>query len=169
MFSAMYSGFELKDDNRKVKRASLETIEVTRRNIEMFLLQIYHPVDEHQICTADQSASTLEYFFKLLTVSNKHLQEHVDDDFNGVIDVFRRYTVKTTNVNDDKSKRSLIFVNKKYADRMNSLNCLFTWDLHSSTSNKDIIAHIKRKYGDYNLDITRPVFTFERYIIVYNL
>lgn len=46
-------------------------------------------------------------------------------------------------------------------NQIESLQCLFTWGVKSQ-GNQDMITCIKNKYGDVNLDISLPVFTFVR-------
>lgn len=48
-------------------------------------------------------------------------------------------------------------INIKY--QIQSLQCLFTWQVKSQ-GNQDMITCIKNKYGDANLDISLPEFTF---------
>lgn len=76
-------------------------------------------------------------------------------------------------LNTDESRNIQYLANKKVInknhfdktslDQINSLNCLFTWNLQTSTSKKDLISLLRKKYGNYNLDIGLPFFTFERY------
>jgi hypothetical protein len=44
--------------------------------------------------------------------------------------------------------------------KINSLQCIFTWKLKSNKRN--IISQILNKYGDYNLDISSPEFSMKR-------
>lgn len=46
-------------------------------------------------------------------------------------------------------------------NQIKSLQCLFTWNLKTQKG-QDNIAHIRNKYGDYNLDISISEFTFVR-------
>lgn len=48
--------------------------------------------------------------------------------------------------------------------QINALQCLFTWKIESKSRN--IISFIKNKYGDYNLDISVPEFTFVRWVFL---
>jgi len=48
------------------------------------------------------------------------------------------------------------------ANKINSLQCLFTWKIKSNNK-KNIISSIQNKYGEYNLNISSTEFTFERY------
>lgn len=50
--------------------------------------------------------------------------------------------------------------NTKLLVKINAMQCLFTWKIESKSQN--IISYIKNKYGDYNLDISLPEFTFAR-------
>jgi len=46
-------------------------------------------------------------------------------------------------------------------NQIESLHCLFTWNLKPQKE-QDVITHIKKKYGDYNLDTSVSEFTFVR-------
>jgi len=58
---------------------------------------------------------------------------------------------------DENSKKT------NTANKINSLQCLFTWNIKSNDE-KNMILLIHNKYGEYNLNISSPEFTFERYI-----
>lgn len=166
MFTAMYGGLELKpktnDTNYRAK-VSLKTVDITRQNIEMFILQ-FCPDNESEGIYIDQTKSTLENSFNLLSVLDKHLDQliilNTEDKFRILSEHYFSY--KTMNVKPIQS----IAVDKqmweKHFSEIYSLNCLFTWDLPHGTLKRDIITHIKNKYGDYNIDISQPVFIFER-------
>lgn len=49
------------------------------------------------------------------------------------------------------------------ANKINSLQCLFTWNIKSNDK-KNMISLIHNKYGEYNLNISSTDFTFERYL-----
>jgi len=52
---------------------------------------------------------------------------------------------------------------KKIINRINNLQCLFTWNIKPN-GKKNIILWIWNKYGEYNLNISSPEFTLERYV-----
>ncbi|CAI6350759.1 unnamed protein product [Macrosiphum euphorbiae] len=58
---------------------------------------------------------------------------------------------------DENSKKT------NTANKINSLQCLFTWNIKSNDK-KNMILLIHNKYGEYNLNISSPEFTFERYV-----
>lgn len=63
-----------------------------------------------------------------------------------------------------KVDKQISVTNSKNIDMLNrikSLQCLFTWEVKSQ-NNQDMITYIKNKYGDVNLDISLPEFTFTR-------
>lgn len=76
----------------------------------------------------------------------------------GVIDSFDEIKIKNNAIGENKSvdpqKRKLL-------DQIESLHCLFTWKL-KSRKERDIVGHIKNKYGANILDISLPEFTFAR-------
>jgi len=55
---------------------------------------------------------------------------------------------------------------KKIINQINNLQCLFTWKINPY-SKKNIILWIWNKYGEYNLNISSPEFTLERYAHIY--
>lgn len=162
MFSAMYDSLALKqksEDKFNIK-VSLKTVDITRQNIEIFLLQFDKVNENMAIDTNNKSASMLKYSFQLLLVLDKHLDWlfdlNTEDNFNSIsVHQYSNETIKQVQTT----------TNNNILDKINTLHCLFTWNLQTSPPKKDLISHIKRKYGNYNLDISLPVFTFERYYI----
>lgn len=86
-------------------------------------------------------------------VNKNHLEDvSIDYDFND-----------TKSYNCDIGSNSLVGDSppKNIQRQIESLQSLFTWKLKSHRE-LDIVTHIKNKYGDYNLDISIPEFTFVR-------
>lgn len=133
--------------------------DISRRNIEMFLLKIY-PDNESVGIYTDGYESMLEYSFNMLSVLNNHLDRlivlNTEEKLNILSENFCSYKIID-------SKGSQLLDNKQI-NEINSLNCLFMWNLPHETLKKDMIIYIQNKYGNYNMDISQPVFTFERYL-----
>lgn len=106
------------------------------------------------------------------------IQEESDDDSTDsemsladVCNGLENFSIGPDFVGDfDKSKNNFIGENtriqvedpkKKLFHQIESLQCLFTWKLKSQ-NDQDIITRIRSKYGDTNLDMSLPEFTFVR-------
>uniref|UniRef100_A0A2S2QZ41 ribonuclease H n=1 Tax=Sipha flava TaxID=143950 RepID=A0A2S2QZ41_9HEMI len=89
--------------------------------------------------------------------------------------IHRNKTQKKNNALEHKSikqnntfrvDKQISVTNSQNIDLLNqikSLQCLFTWEVKSQR-NQDMIIYIKNKYGNVNLDISLPEFTFTRFI-----
>lgn len=173
MFTALHGQLVSKcavRENDCTARVSLETVKITNQNISMILshLDSVNGITPMTNVDTNRLPSTLKYSVKLLSVLDKSLDHLIDNE-----DILNRISGHRYN---DKSEPIQWVLNKrvgrnrgyKIVDHVQSLRCLFTWDIERP-SNKDLITSIKRKYGDYNLDISLPVFTFEKfgYLIIF--
>lgn len=177
MFTAMYDGLVLKrrapvrggtEERDGCRVRPSETAGIAEQNVAMFLSRLTRRSDEYAAMTSAETKtllSTLNGLLKLLSVLDKHLEHSVDRDNEDVLNRISGHR------HSDELKRILsvpienarrYYVGKQVVNRMRSLSCLFTWNLEKP--NKDLVAHILRKYGNYNLDISVPVFTFDRYL-----
>lgn len=167
LFTTMYGGLASILDAahcynaKKFIRTEDITLDITRRNIEMFLLKFY-PANESVGIYTDGYESMLDYSFNMLSVLNNHLDHLIVLNTEDKLNILSEHYCNSITI-DSKESQSL---DDKQIDEIGSLNCLFTWNLPHETYNlkKDMIAHIKNKYGNYNMDISQPVFTFERYL-----
>lgn len=165
MYSAMCNRLALKHESEDSSnsKVSSNTLDITRQTIEIFIVKLYEVNENKAIDTNNESASTLKYSLQMITILDKHLDWLIDlntqENFRNISRL--QYSKKT--INTTKSKQTKIPTDKYILDQINSMHCLFTWNLQTSNSKKDIISHVKRKYGNYNLDISLSVFTFERY------
>ncbi|VVC40332.1 Hypothetical protein CINCED_3A016949 [Cinara cedri] len=165
MFTSMYNEWIAKkhlteDSNTKMLSTS---VELTRQNIEMFLFK-FNQVNE--LTDTNQPVSLLEDSFKLLTILDEHLDQlitvSIEDYFNNIIrHQYEKEKISKNQLHGTNSN-NMNPINKQKMNQINALRCLFTWNI---VSKKDMITSIKKKYGDYNLDISQPIFTFERYIL----
>lgn len=165
MFTAMYNELALKHESEDSSNAkvSLKTMNITRQTIEMFLLQLYEENNNKDIDTNNESALAIKYSLQLIMILDKHLNWlidlHTQENFINILG--NQAYIKETNMKISKKAKTSTY--KYISNDINSMQCLFTWNLQTSHSKKDMISHIKKKYGNYNLDISLPVFTFERY------
>lgn len=157
MFTALYQGLtsQFEMGEKCDFQVLLETMEITSRSIEMFVSQC--DLVNKSSDNDTKPAKTFENYFKLLSALDKYLNEMIslsmEDMFNTIS--WSQYSNEQIN-----SKKYLLLKNK-VLNKINAMDCLFTWDL--PIAQKDIICHIKKKYCHFNLDISTPVFTFERY------
>jgi hypothetical protein len=159
MFTALYNGLALKLDseNKFNDRVLLKTMKITSRSIEIFLSQCDQVNESSENDT--KPSKTFENFFKLFIVLDKHLNELIDQSTEDKLNYISGSLYSDEQINVKKYN----LLEKTILNKINSMDCLFTWDL--PMSKKDLISHINKKYGDFNLDISTPVFTFERYFI----
>ncbi|VVC40331.1 Hypothetical protein CINCED_3A024167 [Cinara cedri] len=120
-------------------------------------------------------------------LENSHNENSYSTNQHDIIDAIEVMSITDTNIHDDwidigsvdnfddsKSEISSIGENtkttqdmdsnkKKTVNRINSLQCLFTWNLKPNNG-QNMILMIQNKYGEYNLDISLPEFTFKRFV-----
>lgn len=93
------------------------------------------------------------------------INEESNDNSSGNI-IITNSKISSSSFGDIKNKSNMEQIpiqnskNTKLLVQINALQCLFTWKIESKSQN--IISYIKNKYGDYNLDISLPEFTFVR-------
>lgn len=162
MFFALYNQLLLKLDssNHFNCQVSSETVKITSRSIEIFLSQC----DQINESTENDTkpAKTFENYFKLFIVFNKHLNKLIDLSTEDWLNFISRSLYSDEQI----IVKNYNLLKKSILNKINSMDCLFTWDL--PMPKKDLISHIKKKYGDSNLDIKAyPTldFTFERYLV----
>lgn len=159
-----YDGYTLKHvskDSSNIKD-SLKSVNITRQTIEMFILQIYVVNKNKAIDTNHESASELKYSLKMITILDKHLDWLIDLNTQEYFMNISGHQYSKEPINKKKSKLAKTPTYKYILDQINFMHYLFGI-LQTSHSKNDIISHVKKKYGNYNLDISLPVFTFERY------
>lgn len=165
MYSAICNRFVLKHESKDSSNTedSLKTLDITRQTIEIFITQFYEVNKNKAIDSNNESASALKYSLQMITILDKHLDWLIDLNIQENLMNISGLQYSKVTMNITKSKQAEISTCKYIIDQINLMNCLFTWNLQTSYAKKDIISHIKKKYGNYNLDISLPVFTFERY------
>lgn len=163
MFASMFNSLFNKSENKtEIQKNELPT-EITKQDVEDMLTEL----DElHENADNDSSHSMSKdnviEAMDLLSI-NDIRPEYLNDDCS------------VNNFDDTKSEVSSIGENKqdsvevedpdlkKIINKINSLQCLFTWKFKPKRKH-NFISWIRNKYGEYNLDISSPEFTFERYL-----
>lgn len=167
MFSTMFKS--LFDNGNKQNNESENQIvnNAYRKEIESKLTELneignalnenYSQTNQHDIIDA----------LEVVSIADTNSYDDIDvgsvdnfDDSKSEISSIGEINVYTqTNKKVDPDSKTLKTIN-----RINSLQCLFTWNLKAN-NRKNLILMIQKKYGEYNLDISLPEFTFQRYII----
>lgn len=156
------------ENEHTAKIPSTNTVKMTRRNIEMFLYQFFNENESVGVPKNNLLELKSEHFFDSLSVLDKHLDslivEMTEDYFNSV---FRRTTGNNKTIkNPNDSIPTRLVSQRKFTNTFNQLNfshCMIDWRLPKSE--KDMISHIMKKSSNYLLNVTVPIFMFERYKI----
>lgn len=131
--------------NKNNRESKQNTIENTRQNIDVLKLL-------NEIKDDDSTENIVVSNVVSSDISTKHLS--IDSDLVS--------SVNDTKIIGNKNKTPVEHTkDTQLLNQIKSLHCLFTWNLKSQKK-KDIITHIKNKYGNYNLDISVSEFTFVR-------
>jgi len=166
MFASMFKTLQNKSEVKAKKdlfAVESETVKITSKDVKNMLTELDEikdnsDNDDNCSVTKDDVTDAIEL---LSVVDNR--PEHVNDN------------ASIENFDDTKSEVSSIGENqidiatiedpdiKKTVNQINSLQCLFTWNVKSKKK-KNFILHIRNKYGEYNLNISSSDFTLERFI-----
>lgn len=163
MFASMFNSLFNKSENKTVIQKNELQSEITKQNVEDILTELdeLHEsanIDSSHLMSKDNVIEAMD----LLSINDINPEYLNDDCF-------------LNNFDDTKSEVSSIGENKqesaevedpdmkKIVNKINSLQCLFTWKFKPKKKH-NFISWIQNKYGEYNLDISSPEFTFERYI-----
>jgi len=166
MFASMFKSLLNKsiiDAKKETIGLEAETVKITRKDVEDMLIELDEVKDnsdndDNCSVTKDNVTDAIE----LLSITDHHpeylndsdLVENFDDTKSEVSSIGENQLDVATVVNPDI---------KKTLNQINSLQCLFTWNIKSKNK-KDLILYIRNKYGDYNLNITSSAFTLERWV-----
>ncbi|CAH1733057.1 unnamed protein product [Aphis gossypii] len=161
MFASMYKTL-LNKSKINAKDKSIveesETVKITSNDVKHLLNELNEIKDNSDNCS---DVYDITDAIELLSIVDNHpghlndntLVEYSDDTKNEVRSIGKNQIGVTTIKDRDM---------KKIVNKMNHLQCLFTWNVKSK--NKNLILHIQNKYGEYNLNISSSEFTLERFI-----
>lgn len=163
MFQSLYNHSDKSTEIEK-NNSKLEIIECIRKKIEQ-LLSYDTELDGEVKENPDDSISTLKYYvdmgFEFLAILDNIRTEYVNYD-GSVNDLSGKQSeVEPITKNKQVFDKVKDPNNKIFIDQINNLQCPFTWNIKSVGKNKTI-SLIQNKYGEYNLNISLPEFTFER-------
>lgn len=162
MFATLFKSF-FKKSNKNVQKQDLNTdmVMINRQDVEEMLTQLNENEDyldngDIQSVSSDNIVETLDS----LSIADTHLDYVIDND---------------STIQNDKAKSEISSIEKNFQEaakvedpsvqktinQINSLQCPFTWNIKPS-KHKNLVSLVQNKYGEYNLDISSPEFTFER-------
>jgi len=155
MFSSMYESLVNKQKNIKKDYHLEQTLITTQRNIynvHSLINATKEGSNNHLIGSTVTSKST-----DSLTITTNLEELSIGCDFDSGYDGIKtkNNSILRENITVEDPLQTKLF------NQIDSLHCLFTWDLKKQTY-QDIITHIKNKYGEDNLDISIPEFSFVR-------
>lgn len=165
MFQTLYNHSDKKTEIEK-NNSKLEIIECIRQNIEQLLnydTELDSEVKENP--AYGDCPSTLQYYIdvgiEFLAILDNTRTEYVN--YDGPVNDFSGTQSEVGLITENKHVFDKVEdPNKKIIiDQINNLQCPFTWNIKSICKIKTI-SLIQKKYGEYNLNISVPEFTFER-------
>lgn len=153
MFSSLFELF-VKVSNKQDKKKQNEdsekkTNKTSMQNLDNMLMLLNEIKDE----SSNNSIENVAPANSKMLVDKNHLED-LSNDYNFNVTKSYNNDIESDSIVEDSSS-------KKIRSQVESLQCLFTWKLKSERE-QDLVTHIKNKYGDYNLDISVPEFTFVR-------
>lgn len=155
MFASFKTLFKKINKNVKKSEADFIFVETARQEVENMLTEL-DEAEERSVSGDARSVSTDNAADALDTLSVADVRE---DDVNNRLDDTKSevgsaggYERVPAEVVDGDLQKTV--------NKINSLQCPFTWNLKSN--NRKLISFVQNKFGEYNLDITSVEFSFER-------
>lgn len=179
MFTTMYdrlvgcSTEEMADCGTLVGRPE-EEAELIKQSILLVLLQLCEVDDPNESGVGCKRLMVpRENTLQSLSALDRHLNSSIDlgyveDVCEKVLKNYYGDRVELSRPQQDK-KFKKNRVNKNVMNQIESYSSLFSWNLQSHTSQRDMITQIIKKYGHYNLNIFKTVITFKRYAYMFCL
>lgn len=164
MFRSLYNHSDKKTEIEK-NNAKLKIIEYIRQNIEQLLnddTELDGEVKEN--LDYGDNPSTLKNYvdmgIEFLAILDNTYTKYVN---NSSVNSFNSTPNEVGSITENKQvfdkvkdpNKNILF------NQINKLHCPFTWNIKPMCKNKTIISK-QNKYGEYNLNISLPQFTFER-------
>lgn len=164
MFASMFKTFFNKVDKKTIKEQyGLEgpkTAQIAKDDVEKMLSQLDEINENSNGCgelstPKDDIIESIESM-SIIDAEPKNLVD------SGSVDHFDDTKSEVSSIGEKVDLLVEDSVEKKTFNRINSLQCPFTWNI-KPVHNKNVILSIQNKYGEYNMDISSPEFTFERF------
>lgn len=170
MFASMFKSLFNKYDKKTIKEkkySEAEIIEIKRyrEDVNKLLdnvIELGDELKEDSAYSGSPSTSTNNLIddFEVLSISNNR-SEYLNDEDS--VDNFDDTQSEVSSIGENKQEFVEDSNKKNIIKQINSLQCLFTWNI-KPMHKKNVISLIQNRYGEYNLDISSPEFTFERFV-----
>jgi len=159
MFASMYKTI-LNKSKINTKEKSIveesETVKITSKDVKHLLNELNEFKDN-----SDNYSNVYDVTdaIELLSIVDNH-PEHLNE--NALVECFDDTKSEVSSIGENQIDVATIKDPdmKKIVNKINHLQCLFTWNVKSQK--KNLILHIQNKYGEYNLNISSSEFTLER-------
>lgn len=156
MFATFKTLFNKIKKNVKKPEVDSSFVETTRQEVELMLNELDE--SKERSVSGDSQSVYNDYALDALSTIAGTL---ADDENNAAsLDRFDNDTKSEVGENIQKPAEVVDDGLKKTINKINSLQCPFTWNIKANNSR--FISSIQNKYGEYNLDISSAEFTFER-------
>lgn len=162
MFASFKTLFKKINKNVKKSEADSSFVKITRQEVENMLTKL-DEAEERSVSGDARSVSSDNAVDALDSLSIADIRQ---DDVNGAgsLHCFNDTKSEVSSVLGDKQEPAEVVDCdlQKTINKINSLQCPFTWNLKSN--NRKLISFVQNKFGEYNLDISSVEFSFERYL-----
>lgn len=162
MFATLFKSF-FKKNNKNVQKldSNADMVVISRQDVEEMLSRLNE--NEHYLDNGDDqsvSSDNIVETLDSLSIADAHL-DYVNDNGSTIQNDETKSEISSIENNSQEPVKVEDPSVQKTVNQINSLQCPFTWNIKSNKQ-KDLISLIQNKYGEYNLDISSPEFTFER-------
>lgn len=170
MFATMFKSlFDKSGKNLKIDKTEPEPemVEITTQDVENMLTEL-NEMKNNSNNNTDNHCSTskdVTEAIDLLSIADTNSELSYDDLVDHIDDTVSE--VSSIGENQESAKVAEDSAAIKIVNQINNLLCPFTWNIKPN-KNKNIILAIQNKFGEYNLNISSPEFTFERYVNNYD-
>lgn len=171
MFASMFKTFFNKiDQSTIVEQYGLEprnADRIGRDDVEKMLSQLDEIKENSSNCRGPLSTTSKDDIiesFESMSIVEADIENLVDDG-GCLVNHFDDTKSEVSSIGEKVDDLLLVedSEEKITINKINNLKCLFTWNIKSPVRKKNIILSIQNNYGEYNMDISSPEFTFERY------
>lgn len=155
-----------KNENKPSSYLVEEFVQITTQDVENMFTELDeikgNSNNESNCSTTNDVIESID----LLSLTDTHLECSNDIDF---IDHFDDTKSKVSSTGENKEEAAKVAEDPSaiITDfQISDLQCPFMWNIKPN-KNRNIILSIQNKNGEYNLNISLPEFTFERYLHKY--
>jgi len=166
MFKSLFQK-SFRKDKKELNTKESDLVDITKKNVENMLIslnEINVDVKENLDTSVSRSVSLdniIDGIESMPFDNPEYLNDSASvdnfDDTKSEVSSIGENQLATTTVEDSNIKKTL--------NQINSLECLFTWNIKPNNK-KNVILWIWNNYGKYNLYISSSEFTLERYVSI---